>query len=428
MSDDAFWSIVPNGTIAARSYAEVGPDGVSHTATATRYSAAAAAAAGAPSRQRQFASIKKKMSHPLNRLSAPGGKALRMRSPAQPYKATGFAPRPSRSMVAGAARLPIRSVTSASKMPASFCYAPVDLTPTRDQGACGSCWAQAISSMMADRAYVASNGKVRCALSVQQVMECAEYVEGASSTGCEGNDPFTAAWTIKERPVLVRSEQDYPRKYTGDPSNAADCKPQSEADGAYACTATDAFMLCEDLPAQPGPARDAAIAKNVENMKQSLYNEGPLVVVFTVPDDFKDYDGLSIYQAPEGYDDQAGTDYHAVELVGWGTASDGQQYWVLRNSWGSGWPSQHKPDAGVGFFYMPLGKNACQIEQYCVGVVPKLVNESKAPKSPDNSFPGENGGASSLIGRVATPRGIAWGLVGLAAAGAAYYYVTSRRK
>ncbi len=44
---------------------------------------------------------------------------------------------------------------------------------------------------------------------------------------------------------------------------------------------------------------------------------------------------------------------HAVAIVGWGTdASSGMDYWILRNSWGTGWGQG-------GYFKMQRGNNMC---------------------------------------------------------------------
>ncbi len=340
-------------------------------------------------RIRVYSKVSMKMSHPSRRMAAPPG-GMKMRNPATPYKHTGFTARPSGSRIAGASDLPLRTVSSVSKMPANFCYTPSDLTRVRDQGSCGSCWAVSATSMIADRAYVKSKGKIRCALSAQQLMECSEYLTDTSSVGCEGNDPFTALLSIKEKPVKLVSETEYPRMYTATPSNSSDCIPDVSGQ-RYSVTAESAFMVTEEISATATDAeRTALIKSNVDSMKQSLFNEGPLVVVFEVPDDFKDYDGLTVYEPPEGYVSGSSGNWHAVELVGWGTIpSTKQEYWVCRNSWGQSWPVEHKPGAGMGFFYISMNKNTCSIEQYAVGVTPKLSNISKAPATPDDSFPGE---------------------------------------
>lgn len=45
---------------------------------------------------------------------------------------------------------------------------------------------------------------------------------------------------------------------------------------------------------------------------------------------------------------------HAVMIVGFNTTESGQDYWIMRNQWGSQW--------GInGYFYFPRGLNYCNL-------------------------------------------------------------------
>ena len=45
---------------------------------------------------------------------------------------------------------------------------------------------------------------------------------------------------------------------------------------------------------------------------------------------------------------------HAVTVVGYGTSSNGNQYWIVKNSWGEDWGDK-------GYFNIIKGKGHCSI-------------------------------------------------------------------
>jgi C1A family cysteine protease len=374
------------------------------------------------------------MHSPL-RLAAPAKGKLTLRNPAQRYKATGFVARPSKTKVAGAAGLPLRTLKSPNKMPDNFCYTPSELTQVRDQKACGCCWAVSSTTMVADRVLVASKYKIRCALSAVQYMECSGYLEESPPVGCEGNDVFVALQSLKNKPIYLVPEEKYARTDYTQTTTATNCIT-GEPTG-YCVTASDAFMITKEIPDDADETEKAKlIAENIENMKQSIYNEGPIVVNFFVPKDFSDYDGNTIYQSPENFDPNNPdmcTGMHAVEMVGWGKdESSGHMYWVCRNSWGDKWPVVHKKCNGMGFFYMTMGKNDCNIEALASAVTVKIINPDKAPKnSPNDSYPGE-GACTKGRGFLGSPMlgPITWGefIAFAAVAGAGYYLWYNHKK
>ena len=439
MADDIFWSNVPTaGDNTEKSYAELTPGGV---VKAVMYSSVGmpkstssySGFASSASKSQVFAAAPKKMQSPA-RLASPSKGKLMLRNPAQRYKATGFMARPSKTRVAGSAGLALRTLKSPNKMPDNFCYTPSELTQVKDQKSCGCCWAVSSASMLSDRALVSSGFKIRCALSSVQLMECANYVEQCSPVGCEGNDVFTGLKTVKSKPIYMRPESKYPRTDYSQTTSAANCSAASEAEPTdYCVTATDVFLVTKEIPADAEESEKASIiTENVENMKQSIFNEGPIVANFVVPDDFKDYDGNTIYQAPTGFDASSSDAWHAIEMIGWGKdETTGQAYWVCRNSWGTAWPVVHKKCNGMGFFYIAMGKNECNIESLAVGATVKVLNGNKAPKTPNDVYPGESActaGRSLFNTPIVGP--ITWGevIVVAAVAGVGYYVWKNHKK
>jgi len=56
---------------------------------------------------------------------------------------------------------------------------------------------------------------------------------------------------------------------------------------------------------------------------------------------------------------------HAVVIVGWGQSDELGKYWIVKNSWGTGWGEN-------GYFRIERGTNAHAIESKPEGVVPQV--------------------------------------------------------
>jgi hypothetical protein len=324
--------------------------------------------------------------HTAKRFSVyPGGPKLRA---GKVYKATGFKMPPPTAMVAVHSAIPVKTVTSTVLMPKNFCYTAGDLTPALDQGICGSCWAHALMFSIADRVAIMTKGRAQRSLSIRQIEECSAYLEGTQPTGCEGNDFGIAADSLVRNKVPLVLAEDYPRPYTVQPTEATDCGTFTADTNGYYVTLSDASAIIDPI----GQVGDEIHHKNIENMKQHIYNEGPIAVAMNLYNEFQNYDGLTIYEPSEAAIAEGTEGGHAIEIIGWGTEpSSGAQYWVCCNSWGPQWPVNHKTCAGIGYFYIRMGKNVMNIESWeGISSIPVVHNLEKAPTTKETDiYPGE---------------------------------------
>jgi len=101
-------------------------------------------------------------------------------------------------------------------------------------------------------------------------------------------------------------------------------------------------------------------SNDIEAMKAAIMNNGVIDVAVYAGTAFQAYSG-GIYNdsntsCPDGWNTASN---HAVSLVGWGS-ENGQDYWILRNSWGTGWG-----ESG----YMRINQTAAR-----VGCAPAFLN------------------------------------------------------
>ena len=176
------------------------------------------------------------------------------------------------------------------------------VTRVKDQGACGSCWA--FSAVGAIESANAISGKKLVELSEQQLVDCDR--EKGGNEGCNGGDMALAFEYVEKNPR--ESEADY-----GYEGKDGDCiYDRSKGVG----TVSNYINVKPNLEAE----LKAAIAK------------GPVSVGIEADQlAFQLYFGGVISKA------NCGTDLdHGVLAVGYGS-ENGQDYYLVKNSWGPSW-------------------------------------------------------------------------------------------
>jgi len=175
------------------------------------------------------------------------------------------------------------------------------VTPVKNQGGCGSCWAFAATETIESGVAIAT-GKL-LTLSEQNMVSCTKNPKECGGTGgCQGATAELGIDYVAQKGIS--SESDYPyRGVTGT------CKETTKA------------------------AKVGGFKKLAENKYDPLFKAvgtvGPIAI--SVCADFADYEnGVFDGCKPGCVID------HGVQAVGYGTMA-GTDYWLVRNSWGRSW-------------------------------------------------------------------------------------------
>jgi len=199
------------------------------------------------------------------------------------------------------------------------------VTPVKDQGRCGSCWAFSSTGAL-EGAWQLATGKL-VSISEQQLVDCAKFSVG--NMGCSGGRQ-TAAFTYAEKHTMV-TEDSYP--YEGKSGTFKHCNadkgtaaiPDGDVTG-YKQVAHSEDALMQAIAQQP-----VSVAIEADQMVFQHYTSGVL-------------DGSSCGAQLD----------HAVLAVGYGKTLTGQTYWIVKNSWGAKWGED-------GYVRIIRGKDECGI-------------------------------------------------------------------
>lgn len=189
------------------------------------------------------------------------------------------------------------------------------VTPVKNQGQCGSCWAFSTTGSV-EGAHAIASGKL-LSLSEQQLVDCAGP-EG--NQGCNGglmDDAFE--YIIKNGGITL--EANYP--YTAQDGT---CKTSVSKD------------------VQISTYKD--VKKGDEGDLMSAVQKGPVSIAIEA-----DQQGFQFYKGGVFKGECGKRLDHGVLLVGYGT-DNGDDYWLVKNSWGASW--------GVdGYIKLIRGQDQC---------------------------------------------------------------------
>ena len=118
------------------------------------------------------------------------------------------------------------------------------------------------------------------------------------------------------------------------------------------------------MPIDPKDYKKTKVAEygtvsGATNMKKEILARGPITCGIAVTNNF--YDN---YQRGDIWSEDIWFPQinHAIAVVGWGNYN-GEEYWVVRNSWGVSWGDR-------GYFYMKMHSDNLGIETSCNWAVP----------------------------------------------------------
>lgn len=218
---------------------------------------------------------------------------------------------------------------------------PFPVTPVKNQGMCGSCWAFSATEGI-EAAWIMAGNKKQI-LSPQEIVSC-----DSASYGCQGGDLTTAFDFVQSTPLGLDTNTTYP--YTSGVSGVTgECNSKLEKNGVVKIVGSQfAVEPCATSDVNPDCSQ-----QNLEEVKleSQLIKHGPISICVNAGP-WQMYSGGVLTDESNC---PGGLDYldHCVQLVGYNKKTK-PNYWIVRNSWGEDWGEN-------GYIYLEMGKNMCGV-------------------------------------------------------------------
>jgi len=212
------------------------------------------------------------------------------------------------------------------------------VTPVKDQGNCGSCWAFSATEEIESLWFLQRNMSLPI-LAPQQIVDCDIW---PTDQGCNGGTTQFAYEYVMDAGG-IDSEQAYP--YTsGDSGERGFCQYDKSSVQASVKSWAYATPVCADFGCNH---------QDEGRMEAALLANGPVSVCLNA-NAWQDYTSGVMDPTACGPHDLLSLD-HCVQTVGFNKSNaTAPAYWIVRNSWNTGW--------GVaGYIYLEMGQNTCGI-------------------------------------------------------------------
>ncbi len=189
----------------------------------------------------------------------------------------------------------IQQTSKTTSLPSSFSWlAQGKCTTVKNQGSCGSCWSFAACGSFEGVIKIFDNASRD--LSEQWLVNCDQQ-----SSGCNGG--WCPDYMFVQNGAVYEPDQ-----------------PYTQQDGA--CKSSYTYHE------KPNAWHEIATNPTVAQIKQAIYDYGPVWSTVCVGNNFENYSSGVLTQSDGSQVN------HAIVLVGW---DDATSSWILRNSWGTSW-------------------------------------------------------------------------------------------
>jgi C1A family cysteine protease len=250
---------------------------------------------------------------------------------------------------------------------------PKLLGPVDDQGTCGSCWAFSACAVLGSQATKSLVAESPINVSVQHYIDCVKQ-----NYGCEGGFPVYVYDQVADDGFLVVNILDINIPYLQEQNKEciiANEKSKLPVDfkGILGVGKDDIMYF----PKGKDPTRIEKYRStelNIPNddlkekIKKILFTYGPLTALIFV-DERMPYIASGIYTSSDTKDGKKVNPNHAVVIAGYGVDLDGDDFWIIRNSWGKDW-------ADGGCFQLSTKSPISGITLPFIGSEPPLLNKT----------------------------------------------------
>jgi len=206
------------------------------------------------------------------------------------------------------------------------------MADVRDQGACGSCWAIASTTVLRAHAELYQQDR---SFSTQQIVECTPNPQQCGGTGgCKGATAELAMDYASRSNLVTEEEHTYKASDTKCPAQMRPPTPNLRSGSQHGVSLPQVLQSTKGGNTF-GMTGSQKLPENlVAPLLLAVYEKGPVVVSVAATDGWSMY-GSGIMKAC----DKGAVINHAVVLVGYG--KEGQQgFYQIQNSWGKLWGEQ----------------------------------------------------------------------------------------